>query len=101
MEQNPMPWFEIYVEEMKPARKFFEGMLGVDLNLEDMPGGEVEMYLFPGKMSLPKAETALIKHSMRKPNEQGHLLYFSVPDCATTAEWVARQVFRPLLKNSQ
>ena len=84
-----MPWFEIYVEDMKRARKFYEGLLGVELNLEDMPGGEMEMYLFPGEMSLPRAAGALIKHPMRKPNEQGHLLYFSMPDCATTAEWAA------------
>ena len=32
-----MPWFEIYVEDMKRARKFYEGLLGVELNLEDMP----------------------------------------------------------------
>lgn len=89
MEQNPMPWFAIYIEDMKRARKFYEGLLGVELNLEDMPGGEMEMYLFPGEMSLPGAAGALIKHPMRKPNEQGHLLYFSVPDCATTAEWAA------------
>ena len=86
---NPTPWFEIYVEDMKRARKFYEGLLGVELDLEDMPGGEMEMYLFPGEMSLPRAAGALIKHPMRKPNEQGHLLYFSVPDCATTAEWAA------------
>ena len=29
MEQNPMPLFEIYVEDMKPARKFYEGLLGI------------------------------------------------------------------------
>ena len=86
---NPTPWFEIYVEDMKRARKFYEGLLGVELNLEDMPGGEMEMYLFPGEMSLPRAAGALIKHPMRKPNEQGHLLYFPVPDCAKTAEWAA------------
>ena len=40
-------------------------------------------------MSLPGAAGALTKHLMRKPNEQGHLLYFSVSDCTTTAEWAA------------
>ena len=48
-----MPWFEIYVEDMKRACKFYEWLLVVELNLEDMPGGEMEMYLFRGEMSLP------------------------------------------------
>lgn len=87
MKQNPMPWFEIYVEDMKRARAFYEGLLDVELSLEDMPGGDMEMYLFPGEMELPGAGGALIKHPLRKPNEQGHLLYFSVADCAETAQW--------------
>ena len=86
MKQNLMPWFEIYVEDMTRARTFYEGLLGVELTVEDMPGGEMEMYLFPGEMDLPGAAGALIKHPIRGPNEQGHLLYFSVPDCAVTAQ---------------
>jgi len=50
MDQNPMPWFEIYVEEMSRARTFYEGLLGIELTLGDMAGGEMEMYLFPGEM---------------------------------------------------
>ena len=78
MDQNPMPWFEIYVEEMSRARAFYEGLLGIKLTLGDMSGGEME---------LPGAAGALIKHPIREPNEQGYLLYFSVPDCAITAKW--------------
>lgn len=89
MKQNLMPWFEIYVEDMTRARTFYEGLLGVELTVEDMPGGEMEMYLFPGEMDLPGAAGALIKHPIRGPNEQGHLLYFSVPDCEVTAQWAA------------
>ena len=89
MKQNLMPWFEIYVEDMTRARTFYEGLLGVELTVEDMPGVEMEMYLFPGEMDLPGAAGALIKHPIRGPNEQGHLLYFSVPDCAVTAQWAA------------
>lgn len=89
MKQNLMPWFEIYVEDMTRARTFYEGLLGVELTVEDMPGGEMEMYLFPGEMDLPGAAGALIKHPIRGPNEQGHLLYFSVPDCAVTVQWAA------------
>ena len=60
----------------------------------------MEMYLFPGEMSLPGAG-ALIKHPMRKPNEQGHLLYFSCPTVRQQLNGPQRQVFRSLLKNSQ
>lgn len=96
-----MPWFEIYVEDMKRARKFYEGLLGVELNLEDMPGGEMEMCLFPGKMSLPRAAVALIEHPMRKPNEQGHCFIFLCPTVRQQLNGPQRQVFRSLLKNSQ
>ena len=87
MKQNPMPWFEIYVEDMKRARTFYEGLLGVELSLGELSGGDMEMYLFPAEMELPGAAGALVKQPMRKPSDQGHLLYFSVPDCKPTTQW--------------
>ena len=43
MEYNPVVWFEIYVEDMKRAKTFYEGLLdgGVGRS-EDGRGGDVD-----------------------------------------------------------
>ena len=38
MANNPVGWFEIYVQDMARARAFYEAMLG--LRLERLPGPE-------------------------------------------------------------
>lgn len=65
MEYNPVVWFEIYVEDMKRAKTFYEGLLDVALEEAKMEG--VEMWIFPHDISKTGAAGALIKHEMRPP----------------------------------
>ena len=63
MEYNPTVWFEIYVEDMKRAKTFYEGLLNVALEEAKMEG--VDMWIFPHDISKTGAAGALIKHEMR------------------------------------
>lgn len=70
MEYNPVVWFEIYVEDMKRAKTFYEGLLDVALEEAKMEG--VEMWIFPHDISKTGAAGALIKHEMRPPQCTWH-----------------------------
>ena len=89
MEYNPVVWFEIYVEDMKRAKTFYEGLLDVALEEAKMEG--VEMWIFPHDISKTGAAGALIKHEMRPPNVHGTLVYFSVLDCGERQDWASAE----------
>ena len=89
IEYNPVVWFEIYVEDMKRAKTFYEGLLDVALEEAKMEG--VEMWIFPHDISKTGAAGALIKHEMRPPNVHGTLVYFSVPDCGERQDWASAE----------
>ena len=48
MTNNPVGWFEIYVQDMARAKRFYESVLQVKLEKLDSP--EVEMWSFPMTM---------------------------------------------------
>ena len=45
MEYNPVVWFEIYVEDMKRAKAFYEALLAIALEPAKMEG--MDMWIFP------------------------------------------------------
>lgn len=84
-QMNPVGWFEIYVDDMARARKFYESVLAVTLTKLPVPpdSGGGEMWAFPWIQEAPNASGALVKHEMGKPSATGALLYFSSTDCTT------------------
>ncbi|MGB7816185.1 MAG: hypothetical protein WBL28_07525 [Methylotenera sp.] len=46
MKNNPVVWFEIYVQDMARAKAFYESVF--QTKLEMMSEGEIEMWAFPG-----------------------------------------------------
>ncbi len=81
---NVVNWFEIYVDDMGRARKFYETVL--DKQMMDLPmpeGGSGEMVAFPWIDGAPNAAGTLVKHEMGKPSATGTLVYFTCEDCAT------------------
>lgn len=80
---NPVGWFEIYVDDMERAKAFYKEILQVPL--EDMPMAtdeEMEMVAFPMKVDKPNASGALVKMDGFKPGGTGTLVYFSSWDCS-------------------
>ena len=59
MKINPVGWFEIYVQDMERARKFYESVF--ESNLERLNKPDVELRAFPGDMEKYGAPGALVK----------------------------------------
>ena len=83
MANNPVGWFEIYVQDMARAKRFYEAVLGAQLDKLDMPG--MEMVTFPMGMDLPGASGALVKMDGFSSGGNSILVYFSCTDCAVEA----------------
>lgn len=80
---NPIGWFEIYVQDMARAKRFYESVLQVKLEKLDSP--EVEMWSFPMSMDHYGASGALVKMEGFPSGGNSTLVYFSCTDCAVEA----------------
>lgn len=93
MDNNPVGWFEIYVQDMARARRFYEAMLQRKLERLAMPeslqGEGVEMWTFPMQMDRMGAAGALVKMPGAPSGGMGTLVYFSCDDCAVEAARIA------------
>lgn len=47
MTMNPVTWFEIYVDDLDRAKKFYEAVFGYSL-IEDAADSSFRAYRFPG-----------------------------------------------------
>ncbi len=88
MAHNPVGWFEIYVQDMERARKFYTAVLQV--KLERLGGTELEMWAFPMHMGNAGASGALVKMPGFPSGGNSTLVYFSCADCADEAGRVAK-----------
>jgi len=86
MAQNPVGWFEIYVQEMERAKNFYASVLQATLERLNSPG--IEMWAFPMNMGNPGASGALVKMPGFPSGGNSTLVYFSCVDCATEASRV-------------
>jgi predicted enzyme related to lactoylglutathione lyase len=80
---NPVNWFEIYVQDTKRARAFYEAMLAT--RLERLEGPDIEMWAFPMQQDAPGAAGSLVKMEGVPSGGNSTLVYFSCEDCATEA----------------
>lgn len=87
--ENPLRWFEIYVQDMDRARRFYETVLGVKLEQLAVPGDELEMFAFPMSEHSPGAGGALVRMRGVPSTPGGTLVYFGCEDCATEASRVS------------
>ena len=93
---NPVTWFEIYVEDLARAKIFYESVFNCSL-IPEKTDGSFEAYRFPGGMPGVGAMGTLIKHPMRKPSQEGTMVYFHCDDCQTQSELAKKnggKVFR-------
>jgi predicted enzyme related to lactoylglutathione lyase len=81
--ENPIAWFEIYVQDMPRAKAFYEKVFAVQL--QQLPGAEMEMWAFPSNQQTYGASGALVKMQGVPSGAGGTLVYFSCADCATEA----------------
>jgi len=83
MSNNPVIWFEIYVQDMARAKAFYEGVF--QTKLERLNGPGPEMWSFPMAMDKVGAGGALTRMEGVPPGGNSTLVYFSCADCAVEA----------------
>jgi uncharacterized protein len=74
MSQNPVSWFEIYVQDMVRAKAFYEAVFGIPL--ARLEGDGLERWAFPMQLD--------------RFGASGALVYFSCADCAVEEAKAAR-----------
>jgi predicted enzyme related to lactoylglutathione lyase len=80
MRNNPVCWFEIYVQDMSRAKAFYEGVLGVTLEKLNSPA--IDMWAF-GMNSGTVGEGGALVHMPGCPSGgNSTLVYFACEDCA-------------------
>jgi predicted enzyme related to lactoylglutathione lyase len=70
---NSINWFEIPVEDMDRASKFYAEVLGGELHKQDIMGTEMSFLPMDGE----GVGGALVKMEDRKPSAEGAILYLN------------------------
>jgi len=85
MKNNPVGWFEIYVDDMERATAFYETIFDIKLEKMDMPAGKEDMVMLTFKMDMETfgASGALVKMTGYGPTSSGTIIYFMSEDCTT------------------
>ena len=83
MNNNPVIWFEIYVQDMARAKAFYEDVL--QIRLERLNNPALEMWSFAMAMDKVGAGGALVKMDGVPSGGNGTIVYFSCADCAVEA----------------
>ena len=82
MKMRKVGFFDIYVDDMKRAQKFYESALDTKLSkMEDPNDSLVEMLSFGDDFQSHGAGGALVKVKGSKPGFGGTMIYFSCEDC--------------------
>jgi uncharacterized protein len=83
MTKNMVSWFEISVDDMDRAKKFYATVTGKILNKMPVPEDMgMTMYAFPWADEGEGAAGALVKSEQGKPSSTGTIVYFDSEDCS-------------------
>ena len=84
MKNNPVCWFEIYVQDMPRAKTFYEHVFAVQL--QKLDSSELEMWAFPMQENGAGAMGTLVKMDGCPSGGNSTLIYFTCADCAVEAK---------------
>jgi predicted enzyme related to lactoylglutathione lyase len=82
--KNPIGWFEIYVQDMPRARKFYESVFGTTFT--KIGSGNPEMWSFASDMQTYGAGGALVYMPGFPSGNNSVIVYFTCDDCAVEAK---------------
>ena len=82
--ENPVVWFEIYVNDLDRAKSFYEKVFKTELSpLGDPTEDNLQMLAFPGDMdSKGKTSGALVHVKEVKAGGNSTIVYFGTEDCS-------------------
>jgi uncharacterized protein len=79
---NAVNWFEIYVDDITRAKKFYETVLGKEMIDLPMPEGmNSKMAVFPWVENGANAAGALVQMEQIKAGGNSTVVYFQTNDC--------------------
>ena len=78
--KNPIRWFEIYVQDMKRAKQFYESVF--DVRLTQIDSSDTEMWGFPSDPEHWGCSGSLVKMEGLVPSGISTIVYFASDDCA-------------------
>ncbi|CAH8286437.1 hypothetical protein EV196_106282 [Mariniflexile fucanivorans] len=83
-QQNAVSWFEIYVNDMPRATKFYETVFKTTLEALATPTKELDMtmHAFPSNMNTYGASGALVKMDGFSAGGNSTIVYFYSDDCS-------------------
>lgn len=83
IKKNIGGWFEIYVEDMKRAKDFYQHVFQVEkfIDLSNADAG-FEMLAFEWDDNGIGAGGALVRMDFNQPSKTGTIIYFNCDDCA-------------------
>jgi predicted enzyme related to lactoylglutathione lyase len=92
---NPIVWFEIYVQDMERAKRFYEAVLQTKLQKLGSPQStediaSAEMWQFSSNQAAHGASGALIKMAGAPSGGLGTVVYFHCNDCAVEESRVVK-----------
>jgi len=99
--ENPVVWFEIYVNDLQRARTFYETVFNLKMNEMPLPPGsdEMQMLFFPmDQESKNTASGALAKMKGVEAGNNSTIAYFNSNDCSieqSRIEDAGGQIFKP------
>lgn len=83
---NPVGWFEIYVQDIDKAQKFYESVLGGTLSdLGDPTDDGLNMKMFSGDenaMEKPGSNGAIVQMTDCPSGGNSTIVYFACEDCS-------------------
>jgi predicted enzyme related to lactoylglutathione lyase len=77
---NPVGWFEIYVDDLQRAKQFYEGVF--QKTLSPLASPAIPMWAFPGNGNSAGACGALVHMPGFSPGRNSVIVYFSCDDCS-------------------
>ncbi len=83
--ENPVGWFEIYVDDLDKARTFYEGTLALELTPLESPMANLKMLAFPADMEKYGASGAICKMDQVQAGGNSTMVYFACDDCQAPA----------------
>ena len=72
---NALNWFEISVNDISRATKFYETIFGIELQQQEMMG--MKMAFFPAEDMNGKVSGGLVQGPMHKPSADGAKIYLN------------------------
>jgi len=74
---NALNWFEIPVTDTARAKKFYETILDIQLQTQEMMGMEMTFFPFDMQANNGKVSGSLVKGPMHKPSMDGSIVYLN------------------------